>query len=52
MLDFDMGAYGVYIWPAWGLSALALVLLIARTGAVARRWRAELRRLDREEPRA
>jgi len=52
MLDFDMGAYAAYVWPAWGLSALALALLVARTALVARRWRAELRRLDGEEPRA
>ena len=52
MLDFDMGAYGAYVWPAWGLSALALLLLVARTVAVSRRWRAEIRRLDGGESHA
>jgi heme exporter protein CcmD len=24
-MNFDMGSYSVYIWPAYGVSALALV---------------------------
>ena len=23
-MNFDMGAYGAYIWPAYGISAIAL----------------------------
>ena len=31
MLDFDMGRYAAFVWPAWGLSALVLGALVVRT---------------------
>jgi len=46
MLDLDMGAYAAFVWPAWGISALVLGALIARTMANARRWKRELSRLE------
>ena len=36
-MNFDMGAYGVYIWPAYGISALAILGAIVWTLAA---WRA------------
>lgn len=46
MIDLDMGRYAAFVWPAWGISALVLAALAARTGLAARRWTAELKRLE------
>ena len=50
MLDLDMGKYAAYVWPAWAISALVLGALAARALLAARRWSAELRRLEAEHP--
>jgi heme exporter protein D len=39
MLDFDAGKYAMFVWPAYGVTALVLGALIADTLARARRWR-------------
>jgi heme exporter protein D len=49
MLDFDMGEYAAYVWPAWGISAVVLAGLAARALFAARRWKAELKRLESAE---
>jgi heme exporter protein D len=41
-MNFDMGAYGAYIWPAYGVSALAL---IAATVWTVTAWRAARKKL-------
>ena len=46
MFDFDMGRYAAFVWPAWALSTLVLSALAARAALAARRWSAELRRLE------
>lgn len=46
MLDLDMGKYAAYVWPAWGFSALVLAALAVRAVLAARRWAAELKRLE------
>jgi len=46
MIDLDMGAYAAFVWPAWGISAVALAALIVRAAVAARRWSAELKRLE------
>jgi heme exporter protein D len=46
MIDLDMGRYAAFVWPAWGLSALVLSVLAARAVIAARRWSAELKRLE------
>jgi heme exporter protein D len=46
MIDLDMGRYAAFVWPAWGLSAVVLAALAARALIAARRWSAELRRLE------
>ena len=51
MLDLDMGRYAAFVWPAWGLSAFVLTALAARAVIAARRWSAELKRLE-DEPKA
>ena len=48
MPDLDMGRYAAFVWPAWGLSALVLAALAARALLAARRWSAELKRLEDE----
>jgi heme exporter protein D len=49
MLDLDMGKYAVYVWPAWGISAVVLAALAARALIAARRWKAELARLEADK---
>lgn len=48
MPDLDMGKYAAFVWPAWGISALVLGALAARALLAARRWSAELKRLEAE----
>jgi len=48
MFDLDMGKYAAFVWPAWALSAVVLAALAARAGIAARRWSADLRRLEDE----
>ena len=48
MPDLDMGRYAAFVWPAWGLSAIVLTALAARAALAARRWSAELKRLQDE----
>lgn len=37
-ISLDMGVYAAFVWPAWGISALALGVVAARTLIAARRW--------------
>ena len=39
MLDLDAGQYAAYVWPAYGITALVFLVLIASALAHARRWR-------------
>lgn len=48
MIDLDMGAYAAFVWPAWGISAAVLAGLAVRAVVAARRWNAELKRLDED----
>jgi heme exporter protein D len=50
MIDLDMGKYAAFVWPAWGISALVLAALAVRAVVAARRWSAELKRLEGERP--
>ncbi|MBU4040090.1 MAG: heme exporter protein CcmD [Alphaproteobacteria bacterium] len=52
MFDPDMGRYAAFVWPAWALSAVVLAGLSARALVAARRWSAELKRLEDEPNRA
>ncbi len=49
MPDLDMTPYAAFVWPAWGISALVLAGLAVRVAVAARRWKAELRTLDKED---
>ena len=46
MIDLDMSPYAAFVWPAWGISALMLGAVVARTMIAARRWKRELARLE------
>jgi heme exporter protein D len=48
MLDLDMSPYAAFVWPAWGLSVVVLGGVVARAVLSARRWKAELKRLEAE----
>ena len=50
MIDLDMGAYAAFVWPAWGISAAVLAALGVRAVVAARRWNAELKRMDKDAP--
>jgi heme exporter protein D len=41
MPNFDFGKYGPFIWPAYGLTILALGWMVADSLARARRWKRE-----------
>ena len=43
MLDLDMTPYAVFVWSAWGISALVLGAVAARTLIAARRWSSALK---------
>lgn len=48
-MNFDMGPYGAYIWPAYGISAVALTGITVWAVAAYARAKAKLAQL---EPRA
>jgi heme exporter protein D len=39
MLDFDAGKYAIFVWPAYGLTALVFIVMIADSLLRTRRWR-------------
>jgi len=39
MIDFDVGKYGAFIWPAYAITALTFVVLIGTALNHARRWK-------------
>jgi heme exporter protein D len=43
--------YAAFIWPAYGLSALGFVWMVADTWLRARRWRRRAETLEREQDR-
>jgi len=45
-MNFDMGIYSVYIWPAYGVSALALIGATLWTVAAWRRAKTRLAALE------
>jgi heme exporter protein CcmD len=47
-MNFNMGIYGAYIWPAYGVSALALIGVTVWTVAAWRRAKAKLAELEKK----
>jgi heme exporter protein D len=49
MLDLDMTPYAAFVWPAWSVSALVLIVLTIRAVVASRKWKRELARLEATE---
>ena len=47
MLDLDAGKYALFIWPAYGITALVLGWMIVSSLASSRRWKREVERLEK-----
>jgi heme exporter protein D len=47
MLDLDAGKYAVFIWPAYGLTALTFLGMIVFTLNQSRRWRRQAEKDDK-----
>lgn len=45
---FDMGGYGVFVWPAYGVTALVLAAVAIASQRRLRRCQAELAALERD----
>ncbi len=37
--NLELGKYAVYVWPAYGLSALVILAMLVQSLMRARRWR-------------
>ncbi|WP_091735548.1 heme exporter protein CcmD [Phenylobacterium immobile] len=48
MLDLDAGKYAAFVWPAFAITALVFVVMIAACLNHARRWRARAEALERD----
>jgi heme exporter protein D len=48
MFDFNAGKYALFVWSAYGLTALVFVLMIADSLARTRHWRRTVERRERE----
>jgi heme exporter protein D len=46
MLDLDMGKYAVFVWPAYGLTALVILWMVFDSLGRARRWRIKAAKID------
>jgi heme exporter protein D len=46
--DLAAGKYALFIWPAYGVTALAFAWMILDTLIRGRRWRREVQRLEQE----
>ena len=49
MLDLDMTPYAAFVWPAWSVSALVLIVLTIRAVIASRKWKRELARLEADQ---
>jgi heme exporter protein CcmD len=47
-MNFNMGIYGAYVWPAYGVSALALIGVTVWTVVAWRRAKAKLAELEKK----
>ncbi len=50
MLDFNAGKYAVFVWSAYGLSAVVFLGLILDSLLGARRWKREVEKREGEGP--
>ena len=47
---FDMGGYGLYVWPAYALAAIVMVGMMAASLRALKAREASLRALEGERP--
>jgi len=47
-MNFDMGSYGAFIWPAYGVSALSLIAVTLWSVFAWRRAKAKLAALEKK----
>jgi len=50
MLDLDAGKYAMFVWPAYGVSAIAFIGMIAMSLGFSRRWRKRAEDLKASAP--
>jgi heme exporter protein CcmD len=50
MPDLHVGAYGAYIWPAFGLTVLILAWMVVDTLVRAARWKARAQGSQADRP--
>ena len=50
MLDLDTGKYALYVWPAFGVTALAFAWMIWSSLSFSRRWRKRSEELKASRP--
>jgi heme exporter protein CcmD len=50
MIDWSMGGYGPFIWPAYGISAFGIAVAVIWTWAGWRAAKARLARLEKDSP--
>ena len=48
MIDFDVGKYAAFIWPAYAVTALIFAVLIAGALNHSRRWKRKAQELARK----
>jgi len=46
MFDLDMSPHGVFVWGAWGVTAVALIAISVRAALASRRWKQALDKLE------
>lgn len=51
MLDLDAGKYAAFVWPAYGITAVVFLGMIAASLAFSRRWRRRVEELKAAESR-
>jgi len=51
MLDFDMGKYAAFVWPAYAVTAVTLIGMVVLSLRRSARWRREAERLRGEDGR-
>ena len=50
MPDLHVGSYGAFIWPAYAITLLTVVAMVADTLLRARRWKALAEKRKKKEP--
>ncbi len=49
MIHLEMGRYAAFVWPAYAISLVVILGMVADSLARARRWRGEVEKREREK---